>query len=196
MMGGFLGQVLRGRARIPRWVRCGRGAAAVWLGFWLCLCLMSGAALGQDVPAASTPARTPNAVPTGATPAQGQQTKPAEDKPDSVDGKDAEPTTSVWQWKGLVVGKILFEGVTFDATDTLPKELTQKVGVPLDPQEVRASLRRLFASGRYRDIAVRGIRQSLLRSFRPGLRLPRRRYLPRPRGLRRFCSSRGTTSRR
>ncbi|MBB5342626.1 POTRA domain-containing protein [Tunturibacter empetritectus] len=127
----------------------------MWFGLWL----MAGAALGQAVPAASTPVRTPNTVPSGATPAQGQQTKPVEDKPDSVDEKGAGLTTSVWQWKGLVVEKILFEGVTFDATDTLPKELSQKVGVPLDPQEVRASLRRLFASGRYRDISVRGIRQ-------------------------------------
>ncbi|MBB5316760.1 POTRA domain-containing protein [Tunturibacter empetritectus] len=127
----------------------------MWFGLWL----MAGAALGQAVPAASTPARTPNTVPSGATPAQGQQAKPVEDKPDSVDEKGAGLTTSLWQWKGLIVEKILFEGVTFDATDTLPKELTQKVGVPLDPQEVRASLRRLFASGRYRDISVRGIRQ-------------------------------------
>ena len=36
-------------------------------------------------------------------------------------------STSLWDWKGLRVEKILFEGVTFDATDTLPKELPQKV---------------------------------------------------------------------
>ena len=72
---------------------------------------------------------------------------------------DAGLTTTVWDWKGLRVDKILFEGVTFDATDRLPKELTQKVGEPLDPQKVRESIRRLFASGRYRDIQVRGVRQ-------------------------------------
>jgi len=68
-------------------------------------------------------------------------------------------TPSIWDWKGLVVGKIEFEGVTFDKTDTLPDELPQKTGEPLDPEKVRASVRRLFASGRYRDIVVRGIRQ-------------------------------------
>ena len=68
-------------------------------------------------------------------------------------------STTVWQWKGLQVNKIEFEGVTFDATDKLPSELTQKVGEPFDPQKVRQSTRRLFASGRYRDIEVRGIRQ-------------------------------------
>jgi outer membrane protein assembly factor BamA len=118
-------------------------------------------AVGQEVPQTPTPSGTQGATPgltgTGASPAQGQQTKPAEEKADT--SQDAGLTTSVWQWKGLIVEKILFEGVTFDATDTLPKELTQKVGVPLDPQEVRASTRRLFASGRYRDIAVRGVRQ-------------------------------------
>jgi outer membrane protein insertion porin family len=67
--------------------------------------------------------------------------------------------TTVWDWKGLRVDKIEFEGVTFDATDTLPSELAQKAGEPLDPQKVRESTRRLFASGRYRDISVRGVKQ-------------------------------------
>jgi outer membrane protein insertion porin family len=68
-------------------------------------------------------------------------------------------TTTVWAWKGLRVDRIEFEGVTFDATDTLPKELAQKAGEPLDPQKVRDSTRRLCASGRYRDISVRGVKQ-------------------------------------
>ncbi|MEO8737650.1 MAG: POTRA domain-containing protein [Edaphobacter sp.] len=68
-------------------------------------------------------------------------------------------TATVWQWKGLRVNKIEFEGVTFDATDKLPIQLPQKAGEPFDPQKVRESTRRLFASGRYRDIEVRAIRQ-------------------------------------
>ncbi|MGF7179560.1 POTRA domain-containing protein [Tunturiibacter psychrotolerans] len=139
-------------------MRCGCGAAALWLGLWV----MVGVAAGQEVPQSPTPSGAQGATPglagTGATPAQGQQTKPVEEKKADTP-QDAEPTTSVWQWKGLLVEKIVFEGVTFDATDTLPKELAQKAGQPLDPQEVRADLRRLFASGRYRDIAVRGVRQ-------------------------------------
>ncbi|HMF63968.1 MAG TPA: POTRA domain-containing protein [Edaphobacter sp.] len=67
-------------------------------------------------------------------------------------------TTTVWQWKGLRVEKIEFEGVVFDKEDTLPSELEQKVGAPLDPEKVRQSMRRLFVSGRYRDIMVRGVR--------------------------------------
>jgi outer membrane protein insertion porin family len=81
-------------------------------------------------------------------------------------------STSLWDWKGLRVEKILFEGVTFDATDTLPKELPQKVDTPLDPQAIRASLRRLFASGRYKDISVRGVRngESVTLTFAGGVR--------------------------
>ncbi len=70
------------------------------------------------------------------------------------------PAVSLWLWKGLPVRKIEFRGVTFDVTDTLQSELAQKAGAPLDPEKVRQSTRRLFASGRYRDIMVRGIRTS------------------------------------
>ncbi len=48
--------------------------------------------------------------------------------------------------------------MTFGATETLPKQLAQKAGEPLDPEKVRESTRRLFASGRYRDMSVRGVR--------------------------------------
>ena len=67
--------------------------------------------------------------------------------------------TTVWQWKGMYVAKIEFEGVTFDNTDELPEELPQQPGEPLDPQKVRESMRRLFASGQYVDLTVRGIKQ-------------------------------------
>jgi outer membrane protein insertion porin family len=157
MVGGFLGQVQQGRARVLRGLRYGCVLAIV--------CAIVGAAMGQSVPAASTPARSRGADQSGAvgaTPTQTQQTaKPGADaaSDNAILDNDAGLTTSVWQWKGLRVDKILFEGVTFDKTDTLPNELTQHVGEPLDPQKVRASMRRLFASGRYRDIEVRGVRQ-------------------------------------
>lgn len=54
--------------------------------------------------------------------------------------------------------RIEFQGVTFSAKDTLPAELSQQAGQPLDPAKVAASLRHLFASGRYRDIRVEGER--------------------------------------
>ena len=66
--------------------------------------------------------------------------------------------TSVWEWKGRVVSAIEFEGVKFDAKDPLLGKLAQKVGAPLDPDDVRQTTRRLFATGLYRDISVRGVR--------------------------------------
>ena len=72
---------------------------------------------------------------------------------------DAPPlTTTVWQWQGLQVAAIRFEGVTFGPADSLPKELAQQAGQPLDAEKVRQSMRRLFASGRYRTIGVSGVR--------------------------------------
>ncbi len=66
--------------------------------------------------------------------------------------------STVWQWKGIRVDNIEFDGVTYDNSDTLPAELQQKAGQPFDPDKVRASTRRLFDTGRYRDIVVRGVR--------------------------------------
>ena len=220
MAGGFLGQVQRGRARGVRGVRCGRAAAAVWVG----LLMAAGMAGAQQAPSpASPPARTPPA-----TPAQAQPSPAAVKAGETQTPADAGLSTTVWEWKGLRVDKILFQGVTFDAADTLPKELPQKEGMPLDPQLVRASLRRLFVSGRYRDVSVRGVRQgdavtlvftgvaryyvgrvtidgvkndlwprcwSLRRSFRRERRSTNRRLQPGRRESRRCCSSRGTTSR-
>jgi len=63
---------------------------------------------------------------------------------------------SIWDKRGVPVVAVKFEGVTFAANDAIVNELTQKAGQPLDPDKVRADLRRLFASGRYRDISVSG----------------------------------------
>ena len=59
-------------------------------------------------------------------------------------------------WKGLRVVRVEFQGVSFDAKDPLPGLLPQQADQPLDPAKVTASVRRLFASGRYRDIHVDG----------------------------------------
>ena len=74
----------------------------------------------------------------------------------STSGQPVRPT--IWQLKGLPVLAIRFEGVTFDARETLPSQLAQKAGQPLDPVAVRESTQTLFLSGRYRDIAVRAVR--------------------------------------
>jgi outer membrane protein assembly factor BamA len=163
MVGGFLGQLQTGRARTPQATMMPRLAVAMVVAVIL---LMGGEAGAQVSPGSSVPAAGQSSALAGS-----QEKRPGGDAAavtpaaaSTAEGSSAAPqdtglTTTVWEWKGLRVEKILFDGVTFDATDTLPSELPQKVGEPLDPQKVRESTRRLFASGRYRDILVRGVRQ-------------------------------------
>jgi len=66
---------------------------------------------------------------------------------------------SLTSYKGLRVSAIDFEGVTFDAKDPLPSLLPQQAGALLEPALVTASVRRLFATGRYRNIRVDSERQ-------------------------------------
>ena len=61
---------------------------------------------------------------------------------------------SVWLEQGKRVTDIRFEGVMVDPKNPLFAELEQHAGQPLDPNKVRNDLRRLFATGRYRDIGV------------------------------------------
>lgn len=135
--------------------------------------LLCGLAIAQDVPVpATTPSAPSNSSTTGGVQEPSVVTSPAAvpqasktETPEQAQQRinsslaDIGPglSTTVWQWKGLQVSKIEFEGVTFDATDKLPEQLAQKAGEPFDPQKVRQSTRRLFASGRYRDVEVRGI---------------------------------------
>lgn len=67
--------------------------------------------------------------------------------------------TTVWQWQGLMVTAIDFEGVTFAADDPIAMKVREQVGRALDPNTVRQSLRTLFRTGRYRDIGLKGVRQ-------------------------------------
>ena len=61
---------------------------------------------------------------------------------------------SLWSRSGVPVETVRFQGVEFSAHNAIFAELTQTAGQPLDPAKVRADLRRLFATGRYRDISV------------------------------------------
>ena len=62
----------------------------------------------------------------------------------------------IWSQGGKPVAGISFRGVTFAEKDPLLAQLQQHAGEPLAPELVRDDVRRLFASGYYRDIAVRG----------------------------------------
>ncbi len=59
-------------------------------------------------------------------------------------------------WAGRTVVAIHFEGVSQSVLDPLPAELEQQPSTALDPVKVRASLRRLYATGLYKTIAVDG----------------------------------------
>jgi outer membrane protein assembly factor BamA len=91
-----------------------------------------------------------------AAPASSSQRALQADGPKVADEPGLRAT--IWQWQGLKVREIRFEGVTFGPADALPKQIPQQAGELLDPEKVRQSLRRLFASGRYRTIGVSGIR--------------------------------------
>ena len=62
------------------------------------------------------------------------------------------------EFQGLNVTEIRYEGVNFDKSDKLSGELKQKAGTTFNTDDVRATTRRLFATGRYRTIAVRAQR--------------------------------------
>ena len=64
-------------------------------------------------------------------------------------------TANLSEYAGLHVTEIRYEGVNFDETDKLQNELKQKAGTTFNADDVRATTRRLFATGRYRTIAVR-----------------------------------------
>jgi outer membrane protein insertion porin family len=109
----------------------------------------------QSAPDLAHPTTT---TPPAVTPRPAVQNAPGVSAEQSIGPVRPALAVNVWEWKGLRVDKIQFEGVTFDAEDTLPQSLEQQPGQPLDPEKVRASLRRLYGSGRYRDVSVRGVR--------------------------------------
>ncbi len=79
---------------------------------------------------------------------------------------------SLWSKAGTTVTAVRFAGVTFGEKNAIVSELKQKVGEPLDPDKVRADMRRLFASGLYREYqrecgARRGMGVALVYSGQP-----------------------------
>src|ERR1700721_494601 len=56
------------------------------------------------------------------------------------------------QWQGLPVRRISFAGVPASRLDPLPGHLAQAEGAPLNPDDLRKSLRQLFATGLYETI--------------------------------------------
>lgn len=101
------------------------------------------------------------AASTNATAAQQQA-----DSPTAVHGSAAiAPHTgltindTLQAWQGLIVTELRFEGVPAQQLGALTRQLTLRTGTPFEPENLRASIRQLFATGLYANIAAKGIRQ-------------------------------------
>ncbi len=62
--------------------------------------------------------------------------------------------TTLNKYDGLLVRAIDFRGVEGTNTEMLRQLLVQKVGEPLDREKIRASLRTLYATGRFASLQV------------------------------------------
>jgi len=68
--------------------------------------------------------------------------------------------SSVLQWEGLPVRSIAFAGVPADQLQPLAGHLPQAEGAPLTEENLKNSLRQLYATGLYDTIEARGTRMS------------------------------------
>jgi len=125
-----------------------------------CVLLASGVATAQQ----TTPAtghQAPTAEPQPGVITAGKTSSAAQGQASTggaQPGDAAKADSNLWKLKGLTVERIEFAGVSFSAKDTLPQELAQQKGKPLDPEALRDTMRRLYATGRYRNLTVSGTR--------------------------------------
>ncbi|MBW4027211.1 MAG: BamA/TamA family outer membrane protein [Acidobacteria bacterium] len=68
--------------------------------------------------------------------------------------KGSTPTMDAW--RGATIRAVEFKGVSAERLAPLPQLLPVQAGQPLDPEKIRNSLRRLYATGLYKTIAVEG----------------------------------------
>ena len=102
------------------------------------------AALGQKSSSAlaQQPASNPAAIPNAPVPAN-------ESTLSSLNSSQSSPFS---RWQGLPVRRISFEGVAPDRLTPLPGHLAQAEGAPLSQEDIRSSLRQLFATGLFESI--------------------------------------------
>ncbi len=113
----------------------------------------------------STPSQE---VQQGNAPAAGQQVPNAAKLPAYDESHPLTTTTppaaveggadSLLAWRGLKISGITFHGVPPDRLAPLQSELALQPGQALEPENIRSSLRRLYATGLYSNIEVDGIR--------------------------------------
>ena len=75
-------------------------------------------------------------------------------------GNPVQTPNSVLQWEGLPVRSIAFEGVPADQVQPLAAHLPQAEGAPLTEENLKSSLRQLYATGLYDTIEARGTRMT------------------------------------
>jgi outer membrane protein assembly complex protein YaeT len=75
-----------------------------------------------------------------------------------ADGSPQLDGESLVQWRSLPVRQISFEGVSADRLSPLAGHLAQAEGKPLDAEDLRRSLRQLFATGLFETIQVEATR--------------------------------------
>ncbi len=97
------------------------------------------------------PAPTPNTGPASSTPAGSAA---VEDSPRSPLASD-----SLLAWEGLPVRRISIQGIPDDRLAPLSGHLAQVEGTPLTADNLKKSLRQLYASGLYDTVEVEGSRQ-------------------------------------
>ncbi len=149
---------------LPFTLRCLRVSAAA------CFSLVLGAtpcahAQGAITPSTQTPA---NQQPAGNTPPAGQTLPNAAKLPSydesqpmtggSPPGTANSGTDNLQAWQGLLVSGVEYRGVPPERLQPLQKILPLQPGQPLDSAKIRATLRRLYATGVYSNIDVAGVR--------------------------------------
>ncbi|MFY9854347.1 MAG: POTRA domain-containing protein [Terracidiphilus sp.] len=75
-------------------------------------------------------------------------------------GNQAAPRPSDYlnQWEGLPVHHISFDGVSADRLVSVVGHLAQSEGAPLNRENLKRSLRQLFSTGLFENLAVEGVR--------------------------------------
>jgi outer membrane protein insertion porin family len=100
------------------------------------------------------------AVSMASSPISGAQarTAPAVDQAPDRGSSQASGQASMYDWAGLQVVHVSYQGVSEDLLKPLPAQLAQQAGTPLEPDKIRESLRSLYATGLYETIEVLGVR--------------------------------------
>ncbi len=104
----------------------------------------------QFVPALAQQPALANAVPDAMSAAIPNAPSPTRDSIPSA--ADTHQPSSFARWEGLPVRRITFEGVLPDRLVPLPGHLPQAEDAPFQEDDIRSSLRKLFATGLYDSI--------------------------------------------